>query len=126
MIFFIFLFTTPPSGLLSQKDFSSSSSSIRVESPPDVLFLLLLTFFITTSFVVSQISVVSSSGDEFPVLIYRLCLAHVILYLLEIDIVVTGDHWVLESTHTTLEMTSGTEGVSSTYQLKIHLPVVFE
>ena len=49
------------------------------------------------------------------------CLAHVILYLLETDIVNTCCRWVLGSPHTALEVTSGTVGGCSDQELKTHL-----
>ncbi len=59
-IFFVFLFITQPSGLLSQKDFSTSVSSTIGESALTRLFALPLTFSIASSFAAFQISSVSS------------------------------------------------------------------
>ena len=60
IIFFVFLFITHPSGLLSQKDFSTSTSSVMGESALTCLFALVLTFVIASSLPIPQISSVSS------------------------------------------------------------------
>ena len=49
-------------------------------------------------------------------------LVHVILYLLETDIVSTCCLWGLESVYASLKVSSGTEDGSSVQELKVHLP----
>ena len=60
MIFFVFLFITQPSGLLSQKDFSTSVLTTIGESALARLVSLPLVLSIASSFAASQISSVSS------------------------------------------------------------------